>query len=52
MTTVKIKIDYEEYVKDKLIASGFTIHSFVNLDKMKPVRPPEKFLNILKKLKN
>ena len=52
MPTVKIKIDYEVYVKDKLIASGFTIHSFVNLDKMKPVRPPEKFLNILKKLKN
>lgn len=52
MPTVKIKIEYEVYVENKLIASGFTVHSFVNLEKMKPVRPPEKFLNILKNHKN
>lgn len=51
MPTVRIKIDYEVYVEDKLIASGFTVHSFVNLSKMKPVRPPEKFIRILKNYK-
>lgn len=51
MPTVKIKIDYEVYVNETLIATGYTIHSFVNFEKMKPVRPPEKFINILKNYK-
>ena len=48
MPTVRIKIEYEVYVENKLVASGYTIHSFVDFEKMKPIRPPEKFINILK----
>jgi acyl-CoA thioester hydrolase len=47
--SVRIKIDYEIFVKDKLIAEGFTIHSFVDIKKIKPVRPPEDFINIIKR---
>lgn len=46
--SVKIKIFYQLFVDDKLIAEGYTVHSFVNLQKMKPVRPPEIFINVLK----
>jgi acyl-CoA thioester hydrolase len=49
--TVKIKIYYEVFVEDRIIATGYTIHSFVNFEKMKPVRPPEKFISILKNFK-
>jgi len=48
MPTVRIKIEYELFVADKLIAEGFTVHSFIDLIKMKPVRPPEDFINLLK----
>ena len=46
---VRIKIDYEVFVKDRLIATGFTEHSFINLNTMKPVRPPEDFTEIINK---
>jgi acyl-CoA thioester hydrolase len=45
--TVKVKIDYELYVNDKLIVTGYTIHSFVNLQSLKPVRPPKEFIDKL-----
>jgi acyl-CoA thioester hydrolase len=45
--TVKIRIDYELFVGEKLIATGFTIHSFVDLEKLKPVRPAQKLLKLL-----
>ncbi len=48
--TVKVKIDYELYVEGRLIATGFTIHSFIRLDTMKPVRPPEDFVKLVKSL--
>lgn len=46
--TVRFRIDYEIYCNEKMIASGYTIHSFVNFTKMKPVRPPEKFIELIK----
>jgi len=49
LPTVKIKIEYEIKVLDKLIATGYTIHSFLDLKKFKPVRPPQDFMNILNK---
>jgi acyl-CoA thioester hydrolase len=48
--TVKIKLEYELSVKSKLIATGYTIHSFINLKTMKPVKPPSRFIELLKKI--
>ncbi|MBK8552415.1 MAG: hypothetical protein IPL53_15640 [Ignavibacteria bacterium] len=47
--TVRFKIDYEIFCNDKTIVTGFTVHSFVNIEKMKPVRPPEKFIEMIKR---
>lgn len=46
--TVRFKIDYEIFYDEKIIVTGFTVHSFVNYMKMKPVRPPEKFIELIK----
>jgi len=46
--TVRFTIDYEIYCDDKLIVTGYSTHSFVNLEKMKPVRPPEIFMELLR----
>jgi acyl-CoA thioester hydrolase len=46
--TVKVKIDYELYVGERLIVTGFTIHSFINMATMKPVRPPKDFMELMK----
>lgn len=45
--TVKIKIDYELYAGERLIACGYTVHSFINMTNFKPVRPSQKFLQII-----
>ncbi|MDQ3020894.1 MAG: acyl-CoA thioesterase [Bacteroidota bacterium] len=50
--TVRFKIDYEIICEEKIIVTGFTVHSFVNIMKMKPVRPPEKFLELIKRTMN
>ena len=46
--TVRIKIEYEILCNERTIVTGFTVHSFVNYEKMKPIRPPEKILEIIK----
>jgi acyl-CoA thioester hydrolase len=48
MPTVKVKIDYELFVNDTLIVTGYTVHSFINLGTMKPVRPPKDFIELVK----
>ncbi|MBK9334342.1 MAG: acyl-CoA thioesterase [Ignavibacteria bacterium] len=48
LPTVRFTIDYEIYCGEMLIVTGYTVHAFVNLEKMKPVRPPEIFMEILK----
>jgi acyl-CoA thioester hydrolase len=48
--TVRIKIDYEIFVEDRLVVTGYTTHSFLDLKKFKPVRPPEDFMDLIKKL--
>lgn len=45
--TVKIKIDYEIFSGERLVATGHTIHSFVDTIKLKPTRPAEKLLKLL-----
>jgi len=46
--TVRVKIDYELFVEERLIANGYTIHSFIRLDSMKPARPPTNFVELVK----
>ena len=48
LPTVRFTIDYEIYCGEMLIVTGYTVHAFVNLEKMKPVRPPEIFMEFLK----
>ena len=48
--SVRIRIDYEVIAKDKIITTGFTEHSFINLTAMKPVRPPDDFTELINKL--
>jgi len=50
--TVRIKIDYELYVGELLINTGYTLHSFVRLDILKPVRPPQRLLTVIKDFEN
>ncbi len=46
--TVRIKINYEIFCNEKIIVTGYTVHSFVNFEKMKPIRPPERFIEIIR----
>ncbi len=48
MPTVKVKIEYELYVGNRLIVTGYTIHSFINMATMKPARPPKDFVELMK----
>jgi len=47
MPTVRVKIDYELCVDQRLIVRGYTVHSFINLQKMKPARPPKDFIDLV-----
>ncbi len=50
---VRIQIFYEVSRGNDILAEGYTIHSFVNFEKMKPVRPPADLLKLIKeKFKN
>jgi acyl-CoA thioester hydrolase len=46
--TVRIKIGYEVLLSGNIVVTGYTIHAFVNSLNMKPVRPPEDFVNLIK----
>ncbi len=48
---LKIHIDYEVIRKEtnELIAEGYTIHAFIKKESKKVIRPPEIFINSLKK---
>ena len=46
--SVRFRIDYRIECNGRTIVTGFTIHSFVNFEKMKPIRPPEKLIEIIK----
>lgn len=47
-----LRFDYQINVGEKLIATGWTIHSFVKMPDLKPIRPPEFFVNLIKNIKN
>jgi acyl-CoA thioester hydrolase len=44
--SVRVKINYELFVDEKLIVTGYTVHSFIKLDTLKPTRPPKDFLEL------
>ncbi len=46
--TVRFKINYEIYCNKKKIVIGFTTHAFISFPKMKPVRPPDKLIDLIK----
>lgn len=46
--SVKVKIHYELFVEDRLISRGYTILGFINLKTLRPTRPPEKFVELVK----
>lgn len=48
LPTVRIKIEYEIKVGDTLLVDGYTTHSFLDLKRFRPVRPPADFLELLK----
>ena len=49
MPQVRIRIEYELFHRGtkELLASGYTIHSFVNAATGKPTRAPDRFLELL-----
>jgi acyl-CoA thioester hydrolase len=47
-----LRFDYEITVGDKLIAIGWTVHTFIKTDELKPVKPPKIFVDFINKLKN
>lgn len=48
MPAVRVKLEYELYADNKLIVTGYTVHSFINLKNMKPVKPPARFIELMK----
>ena len=48
MPTARFQIDYEIFRDDALLVVGHTVHAFVTVDTMRPVRPPKEFLQLLK----
>lgn len=46
--TVKMKVEYELRSKGKILATGYTVHVFVNMQGL-PVKPPKEFLDKLAK---
>jgi acyl-CoA thioester hydrolase len=49
MPKLKMKINYEIFVKDVLLCEGFTSHVFVRSDTFRPVRIPDFFIKLLSK---
>ncbi len=45
-----LKFDYNIYRGDTIITKGHTVHSFMNQETMRPVRPPKSFIDLLENL--
>ncbi|MCX7833473.1 MAG: acyl-CoA thioesterase [Ignavibacteria bacterium] len=46
--SVRLKLDYEIYNENTLLVSGYTIHSFVSVRTLRPIKPPEDFMQLIK----
>lgn len=49
LPTVRFRIDYIIECGSIEIVDGFTVHSFVDFARMKPVRPPAFFMELIKR---
>ena len=47
-----LRFDYEINVGNRQVATGWTIHTFVKMPELKPVRPPKIFVDLIDTLKN
>jgi acyl-CoA thioester hydrolase len=47
-----LKFDYNIYRGDTIISQGYTVHSFMNQETMRPVRPPKSFIDLLENIQN
>lgn len=47
----KLRIDYNIFRSDTTIAKGYTLHSFVKRENLRPVKPPRIFLDMIEKNK-
>ncbi len=45
--SARMRLDYEIYRDQELLASGYTTHAFTTVDGMKPLRPPQRFLQVV-----
>ncbi|MGB9696958.1 MAG: acyl-CoA thioesterase [Ignavibacteria bacterium] len=50
--TARIKIEYELFVEKRLVCTGYTLHSFVNLNTFKPRRPPQRLIELIETYEN
>lgn len=48
LPTARLRIRYELYCNDTLLVTGHTLHAFVTSDGMRPVRPPQDFIALLR----
>lgn len=51
-SNLKLRFDYEIINSEKIIAYGYTIHTFVRSDSFRPVRTPKFFLDKLEQIIN
>jgi len=49
MPTAIMKIEYEVTHNETAIVTGYTEHCFVNIGSFKPVRPPQKLIELIRK---
>jgi acyl-CoA thioester hydrolase len=49
MPSVRMKVEYKIIGSEGLVAEGFTEHCFANIKTFKPIKPPERFIELLKK---
>ncbi len=49
MPMARLRIEYEVFRDQTLLATGHTVHAFVDANTMRPVRPPQPFLAMLEK---
>ena len=47
--TLRIRMEYELHCGDDLLATGFTVHAFIDRAG-KPVRPPQAFAEVMERL--
>ncbi len=47
-----LRFEYQIICKGVIVADGYTVHSFVNLESRKPVRPPRFFIEKLMSIEN